>query len=141
MLLGKFVAGHTDGMESTSSTSDLGDPGRPEDQIRLHQAGEALLDADDMAGWAIRFSLLGDVNRLKLLLSLHRAPGITVGDLATAVGMGDNAVSHALSALRLAGVVSSDRDGRFRRWSIIDPEIHGILHSVGASHSALHPDH
>jgi DNA-binding transcriptional ArsR family regulator len=101
----------------------------------------ALRSAGDIPGWATRFGLLGDENRLKILLSLHRAPGITVGDLASAVGMTGNAASHALSALKIAGVVTADRDGRYRRWSITDPEIHDILHAVGASHSALHPQH
>ena len=112
-----------------------------EDRERQTQARQALEDARDIPGWSLRFGLLGDVNRLKILLSLHRAPGITVGDVAAAVGMSDNAASQALSALRIAGVVAADRDGRFRRWSITDPAVHDILHAVGASHSALHPDH
>jgi DNA-binding transcriptional ArsR family regulator len=105
------------------------------------QARMALRGAGDIAAWATRFGLLGDENRLRILLALHRAPGITVGELAAVVGMTDNAVSHALSALKLAGVVAADRDGRFRRWSVSDREIHDILHAVGASHSALHPRH
>ena len=125
---------------SAKSETLGGDPGdasptgghdRQRDQALI---GDAVLDS-----WAVRFSLLGDINRLKILLALHQAPGISVGELATAVGMGDNAVSQALSALRLAGLVASDRDGRFRRWSLIDQVIHDILHSVGASHSNLPP--
>ncbi|QNK83582.1 winged helix-turn-helix transcriptional regulator [Nakamurella sp. PAMC28650] len=112
-----------------------------EDLHRAEQARQALHDAGEIQTWAVRFGLLGDENRLKILLALHRAPGITVGDLAAAVGMSDNAASHALSALRMAGVVTAARDGRFRRWSITDHEIHDILHAVGASHSTLHPDH
>ncbi len=112
-----------------------------EDLHRAEQARRALQDAGEIQTWAVRFGLLGDENRLKILLALHRAPGITVGDLASAVGMSDNATSHALSALRIAGVVTASRDGRFRRWSISDQEIHDILHAVGASHSTLHPHH
>ena len=55
--------------------------------------------------------------------------------------MSDNAASHALSALRTAGLVTASRDGRYRRWSIADEEVHEILHAVGASHSALHEHH
>ncbi len=105
-------------------------------QPELVPIGDAVLDS-----WAVRFSLLGDINRLKILLALHQAPGISVGELATAVGMSDNAVSQALSALRLAGLVASDRDGRFRRWSLVDQVIHDILHSVGASHPDLNATH
>ena len=116
-------------------------PEPPADEGRVHQARVALEEAGDARGWAVRFGLMGDENRLKILFALHRAPGITVSDLAAAVGMSDNATSHALSALRIAGVVAAARDGRFRRWSITDPKIHTILHQVGASHSALHPSH
>ena len=111
------------------------------DEARADEARKALANAGDVGAWAGRFALLGDVNRLKIMLALHRAPGITVGDLAAAVGMTDNAVSHALAALRVTGVLSVDRDGRYRRWSVLDETIHDILHEIGASHSALHPDH
>lgn len=111
------------------------------DRQRIEQAQRALQDARDIDAWNVRFALLGDVNRLKILLALHRAPGITVGDLAGVVGMTDNATSQALGALRIAGVVAATRDGRFRRWAVTDPAVHDILHTVGAGHSALHPDH
>ena len=114
---------------------------RGDDDERAAQARKALRSADDIEGWADRFGLLGDVNRLRILLVLHRAPGITVGNLADAVGMSDNAASHALAALKLAGVVRVDRDGRFRRWSVTGSEVHDLLHAVGASHSELHPGH
>jgi DNA-binding transcriptional ArsR family regulator len=45
----------------------------------------ALTDVDT-EGWTQRFDLLSDPNRLEILLSLHRVPGICVGDLAAAVG-------------------------------------------------------
>ena len=112
-----------------------------QDRERAAEALRAVRDAVSLQTWAVRFGLLADENRLKLLLALHRAPGITVGDLAAAVGMSQNASSQALSSLRIAGVVAADRDGRFRRWSVIDPQIHDLLHAVGASHSALHPAH
>ncbi|SDO74903.1 Helix-turn-helix domain-containing protein [Nakamurella panacisegetis] len=121
------------------SSSDRTDP--PPDDARVAQARVALDEAGELRTWAVRFGLMGDENRLKILLALHRAPGITVGDLAQAVGMSDNAASHALSALRIAGVVAGSRDGRFRRWAITDQEIHSILHQTGASHSELHPQH
>ena len=112
-----------------------------EDRQRLDQARGALEDATDLPAWSVRFGLLGDLNRLRILLALHRAPGITVGDLAAVVGMTDNATSQALSALRIAGVVAAVRDGRFRRWSVTDTAVHNILHAVGAGHSPLHPEH
>lgn len=91
--------------------------------------------------WAELFSALADVNRLRLLLAIHHTPGINVTELAAAVGMGANATSHALAALRLRGVVRAERAGRERRWSIASEEIHALLHQVGATHSPLHPEH
>lgn len=91
--------------------------------------------------WAELFAALADVNRLRMLLAIHHTPGINVTDLAAAVGMGANATSHALAALRLRGVVRAERAGRERRWSIASDEIHALLHQVGATHSPLHPEH
>ena len=101
-------------------------------------AAGALRNSGEIALWAVRFGMLGDATRLKILFALHHAPGITVSDLAQAVGISDNAASHSLSGLRTAGIVASRRDGRFRRWSVTDQAIHDILHSIGATHSALH---
>ena len=115
--------------------------GQASDGLRVEQAANALLDAPDVQVWADRFAVLGDENRLRILLAVHRAPGLTVSAVARVVGMTDNAVSHALAALRVAGILSVDRDGRFRRWSVKDPAIHDILHRVGATHSVLHPEH
>ena len=66
----------------------------------------------DTSGWTKRFDLLSDTNRLEILLVLHRAPGICVGDLAAALGRSENAVSQALRVLRQQGWVSSTRVGR-----------------------------
>ena len=91
--------------------------------------------------WAELFAALADSNRLRILLAVHHSPGINVTDLADAVGMTANATSHALAALRLRGVVRSERSGRERRWRIASTEIHDLLHQVGATHSPLHPEH
>lgn len=96
---------------------------------------------EDVDDWAELFAALADVNRLRMLLAIHHTPGINVTELAAAVGMGANATSHALAALRLRGVVRAERAGRERRWSIASDEIHALLHQVGATHSSLHPEH
>lgn len=108
-----------------------------------HASGEVMGAAhpEIVDDWADLFAALADVNRLRLLLAIHHAPGINVTELAEAVGMGANATSHALAALRLRGVVRAERAGRERRWSIASDEIHALLHQVGATHSPLHPEH
>ncbi len=107
----------------------------------LELATEAVHEADDVDGWAEVFRALADPNRLRILLAVHRAPGINVTDLAAATGMTDNAASHALNALRVRGLVTVRRQGRERQWSLTHPEVHELLHRIGATHSPLHPDH
>lgn len=89
----------------------------------------------DIDGWTQRFDLLSDPNRLEILLSLHRAPGICVGDLAVAVGRSENAVSQALRVLRQQGWVRSTRAGRQVNYQLDDPTVHDLLHWIGAAHS------
>ena len=75
-------------------------------------------------GWAEIFQAMADSNRLRILLAVHYSPGINVTELAEAVGMTANATSHALAALRVRGIIRSERAGRERRWSIASEQIH-----------------
>jgi DNA-binding transcriptional ArsR family regulator len=102
-----------------------------EDQV--DQATSALADVD-IAGWTQRFDLLSDPNRLEILLSLHRAPGICVGDLAAALNRSENAVSQALRVLRQQGWVSATRVGRQVSYRLEDHTVHDLLHWIGAVH-------
>ncbi|WP_241387193.1 ArsR/SmtB family transcription factor [Rhodococcus sp. CH91] len=92
------------------------------------------LRTPDIDRWADRFELLSDVNRLRLLLCLHHAPGICVTDLAIALGMTGTAVSHALRLLRGRGWVTAEREGRMVRYRLADATVHELLHSIGATH-------
>ncbi|HEX9832718.1 MAG TPA: metalloregulator ArsR/SmtB family transcription factor [Mycobacterium sp.] len=94
----------------------------------------ALADVDTQ-GWTQRFDLLSDPNRLEILLVLHRAPGINVGDLAAVLGRSENAVSQALRVLRQQGWVSSSRVGRTVSYRLEDEIVHDLLHWIGARHS------
>ena len=69
--------------------------GQADVEAVVQRASTALADVDT-TGWAQRFDLLSDPHRLEILLVLHRAPGINVGDLATVLGRSENAVSQAL---------------------------------------------
>ena len=128
---------------STSSGPPPGDAG-PVGHTHQHPPVTPVVGAERpevIDDWAELFAALADVNRLRMLLAIHHTPGINVTELAAAVGMGANATSHALAALRLRGVVRAERAGRERRWSIASDEIHALLHEVGATHSPLHPEH
>jgi len=54
--------------------------GRTSDGLRVEQAAHARLDVPDVQVWADRFAVLGDENRLRILLAVHRAPGLTVSE-------------------------------------------------------------
>jgi len=94
----------------------------------------AALSDVDTTGWTQRFYLLSDPNRLEILLVLHRAPGINVGDLAAILGRSENAVSQALRVLRQQGWVSSTRVGRTVSYRLEDEIVHDLLHWIGARH-------
>lgn len=99
----------------------------------IDSAQHALRDVD-VRGWARRFGLLADPNRLEILLCLHRWPGISVGELATATGRSENAISQALRLLRHEGCVEATRVGRSVTYRLTDPVIHEALHAIGARH-------
>ncbi|MBO0677107.1 helix-turn-helix transcriptional regulator [Mycolicibacterium sp. S2-37] len=104
------------------------DPG-----LEVQRATSALSDVDT-DGWAQRFDLLSDPHRLEILLVLHRAPGICVGDLASALNRSENAVSQALRVLRRQGWVTSTRVGRLVSYRLEDQTVHDLLHWIGARH-------
>jgi ArsR family transcriptional regulator, lead/cadmium/zinc/bismuth-responsive transcriptional repressor len=105
----------------------------PGGEADIRHASSALADVD-INGWTQRFDLLSDPNRLEILLSLHRAPGIFVSDLATAVSRSENSVSQALRVLRQQGWVSSTRVGRSVAYRLEDEIVHDLLHWIGAAH-------
>ncbi len=104
-----------------------------EAQAQVRRASSALADVDT-AGWSQRFDLLSDPHRLEILLVLHRAPGIYVGDLAAVLGRSENAVSQALRVLRQQGWVTSNREGRAVSYRLEDETVHDLLHWIGARH-------
>ncbi len=108
--------------------------GRSTHESPADRAASALSDVDTV-GWAQRFDLLSDPHRLEILLSLHRAPGICVSDLAAALGRSENAVSQALRVLRQQGWVLSERVGRQVSYRLDDETVHDLLHWIGARHS------
>ena len=99
--------------------------------MQVKRATSALADVDS-AAWSQRFDLVSDPNRLEILLALHRAPGICVGDLALALGRSENTVSQALRILRRQGWVNSTREGRSVCYRLEDETVHDLLHWIGA---------
>lgn len=106
---------------------------RESDAAVVKRASSALAEVDT-AVWTQRFDLLSDPHRLEILLTLHRAPGICVGDLAEVLGRSENAVSQALRVLRQQGWVTSTRLGRSMSYRLDDQIVHDLLHWIGARH-------
>lgn len=121
---------------SESAGSGLSSPGPGVfDPEHVAQARAAIAAADDIGVWVQRFDLLGDPTRLRILLCMHRAPGICVTDLASALKMTPTAVSHALRLLRNEGWVAVQRDGKKMTYRLDDDVVHGMLHQLGATHA------
>jgi DNA-binding transcriptional ArsR family regulator len=67
---------------------------------------------------AALFKLLGDRQRLRLLIHLARHGKANVSGLSRAVGQTPPAVSHHLKLLRLGGLVDYRREGKANRYEV-----------------------
>lgn len=97
------------------------------DPARVGAVRQALPGPDSISSVAEVFALLGDHNRLRLLLGLLEGGELCVCDLAAAAGLGESATSHALRLLRAHRVVKVRRDGRRAYYSLIDGHVRMLL--------------
>ncbi|WP_421723536.1 ArsR/SmtB family transcription factor [Bauldia sp.] len=82
----------------------------------------------EQAGEAARMlKLLANERRLLVLCELARAGEMTVGNLATAVGLSQSALSQHLSLMRESGIVGYRRDGQTLHYTIADPTVSELL--------------
>lgn len=112
-------------------------------EIELEKIGSEALSKVQatIPEWIEVFSLCADETRIRLLIAMHAAPGSSVTQLAEATALSPNTVTQALSTLHRAGVIQVERDGKYRRWRLVHPGIHQLLHQLQAPHSVLHPEH
>jgi ArsR family transcriptional regulator len=68
--------------------------------------------ADPLFQVAEKFKMLSDVSRLKILLALARQGEMHVSALKDLLGSSQPAVSHHLTLMRLAGLVSYRKGGK-----------------------------
>ncbi|MBX3100736.1 MAG: helix-turn-helix transcriptional regulator [Salinibacterium sp.] len=80
-------------------------------------------DIDDLADV---FHLLGDPNRVKILIALSGGR-MAVRDLAAVVELSESAVSHALRLLRAHRVVGVEREGRMAYYALADLHVRELL--------------
>jgi DNA-binding transcriptional ArsR family regulator len=81
------------------------------------------------------FRLLGNRNRLRLLLALRDADELSARDLAAAAGRARSALSIHLFRLRTGGAVERRRQGQQTFYRLSSPFVAGLLHRVEPSRS------
>jgi len=86
---------------------------------------------DEMIELAETFRLLGDANRLSIVLSCLDDP-VGVGMLADSLGLSQSLVSHHLRLLRAARLVRGERDGKFVRYVAADDHVREMLKNMTA---------
>jgi len=114
------------------------------DRQRVAAVQEAMPPAEDVEQAADVFALLGDPNRLRLLVALLAGGEMCVCDLAASAGMSESAASHALRWLRAHRIVSSPRrQGRMMYYRLDDAHVRMLL-DLALTHSqhtqAMHPE-
>jgi ArsR family transcriptional regulator, lead/cadmium/zinc/bismuth-responsive transcriptional repressor len=96
------------------------------DAERVCQA-VAAFDPEDVSARARNFAVLADPTLLTLLTCISAAGPISVSDLAAATGIQEATVSQTLRYLRMAQVVSTERDGRIIRYQMADGPVAELL--------------
>lgn len=118
--------------------------GRLVDPDRVAAVQEAMPAAEHVEQVADVFALLGDPNRVRLLVALLEAGEMCVGDLAAAAGMSESAASHAIRWLRAHRIVSAPRrQGRMMYYRLDDAHVRVLL-DIAITHArhtqAMHPE-
>lgn len=99
------------------------------------------LSPDQRAELAEMFSLLGDPNRLRIVLSCLYEP-VSVGEMAGRLGLSASLVSHHLRLLRAARLLRAERRGKHVFYIAADDHVRDMLSDM-VSHVAEtgHADH
>jgi DNA-binding transcriptional ArsR family regulator len=77
-------------------------------------------------------ALLGDPTRAGLLSLMMDGRASTVGELARASHVALSTASEHLTRLHAAGLVQSERQGRYRYYRIAGPQVAGLLETMDA---------
>lgn len=81
---------------------------------------------DDVETLAETFRLLGDPNRLRIVLACLDAP-VSVGGIVQQVGLSQSLVSHHLRLLRATRLLKSGKTGRQVFYSLPDCHVRSML--------------
>ncbi len=92
---------------------------------RVGASDETLVQLADL------FRLMGDVSRLRIVLSCLHGP-VSVGVIATQLALSPSLVSHHLRLLRAARVLKSERRGKQMFYSACDKHIECVIEDMMA---------
>ena len=85
-----------------------------------------VIDAATASRLAETFGALSDPTRLRIISALAHHE-LSVGALATTVGLSESATSHQLRVLRTLRLVRARRDGRRSFYCLADDHIHDLF--------------
>ena len=85
-----------------------------------------MLPSDDVEALAETFRMLGDPNRLRIVLSCLDAPS-SVGEIVDRVGLSQTLVSHHLRLLRATRLLKAGKVGRQVFYSLPDCHVRDML--------------
>lgn len=90
-------------------------------------ANRSLLSPIEAGGLAVIFKVLANDTRLRLLHALALSTELAVNELSKTVAMKPQAVSNQLHRLSDLGIVSSRRQGKSIRYSLVDLCVRSLL--------------
>ena len=97
----------------------------------LSMTDEAPEFDDHVQQLADLFSLLGDVTRLRIVLTCLDRP-TSVGDIAAQLGLSSSLVSHHLRLLRGARLLRGERKGKKMFYSALDDHVECVIDDMRA---------
>jgi ArsR family transcriptional regulator, lead/cadmium/zinc/bismuth-responsive transcriptional repressor len=113
------------------------------DRERVAAVQGAMPADEDVEQAAEVFALLGDPNRLRLLVALLSGGEMCVCDLAASASMRESAASHAVRWLRAHRIVSPRRQGRMMYYRLDDAHVRMLL-DLALAHTQhvvmMHPE-
>ena len=99
---------------------------------RIEQARQDSISERELERLSLSFKVLGDPNRLKILMALRNVE-MCVCDLAAFTGLSESAVSHQMRRLKDLSLVKKRRAGQIIYYSLDDEHVAGLL-NVGLGH-------
>ncbi|MBQ7822268.1 MAG: winged helix-turn-helix transcriptional regulator [Clostridia bacterium] len=93
---------------------------------------DEIKSADDAGKLAELYKAFADETRVRIMISLGEGAKC-VGDIASATGVSQSAVSHQLKTLKYANLVSCQRDGRVITYELADDHVRTII-NMGLDH-------